>query len=106
MAAALYGRVRRSSGWTAATHWWTSSPTGGARGRFRWNCAGRSNEVIFVTNEKIWQEATMRRVIPLLCMLAFGAQAQPAPPPSGAQPPANPADQLVGLFGATCLHFA
>jgi len=48
----------------------------------------------------------MRRVIPLLCMLAFGAQAQPAPPPSGAQPPANPADQLVGLFGATCLHFA
>jgi hypothetical protein len=61
--------------------------------------------VIFVTTEKNWQEATMRHVIPLLCMVAFGAQAQPAPP-AGAQPPANPADQLVGLFGATCLHFA
>ena len=48
----------------------------------------------------------MRRVIPLLCMLALGAQAQPAPPGGAAQPPANPADQLVGLFGATCLHFA
>jgi len=48
----------------------------------------------------------MRRVIPLFCMLALGAQAQPAPPAGAAQPPANPADQLVGLFGATCLHFA
>jgi hypothetical protein len=52
----------------------------------------------------------MRRVIPLLVMLAGAAQAQPAQPgsgtaPGGAQPPANPADQLVGLFGATCLHF-
>jgi hypothetical protein len=48
----------------------------------------------------------MRRVIPLLAMLATTAQAQPAAPQGAAQPPANPADQLVGLFGATCLHFA
>jgi len=38
------------------------------------------------------------------------AAAQPMPPQgqSGGQPqpPANAADQLVGLFGATCLHFA
>jgi hypothetical protein len=61
--------------------------------------------VIF-SNQERWQEAAMRRVIPLFCMLALSAQAQPAPPAGSPQPPANPADQLVGLFGATCLHFA
>jgi len=33
----------------------------------------------------------------------FAAGAQPAP--GGAAPPANGADQVVGLFGATCLQF-
>ena len=45
----------------------------------------------------------MRRVSLLLVMLAATVQAQPAP--GAAEPAANPADQLVGLFGATCLHF-
>jgi hypothetical protein len=43
-------------------------------------------------------------------LAASPASAQPAPAPAKApgqpQTPANPADQLVGLFGATCLHFA
>ncbi len=47
-------------------------------------------------------------------LIAAPAVAQPMPPQGqgpgqgGGQPqaPANPADQLVGLFGATCLHFA
>jgi hypothetical protein len=39
-------------------------------------------------------------------LAATTAHAQPAAPPGAPQPPANPADQLVGLFGATCLHFA
>jgi hypothetical protein len=42
---------------------------------------------------------------------AVPAVAQPVPPQGQGQAgqpqaPANPADQLVGLFGATCLHFA
>ena len=43
------------------------------------------------------------------CLASSAALAQPAgSPPAGAEdatPPAG-ADQLVGLFGATCLHFA
>lgn len=50
----------------------------------------------------------------LLCALALAPIAAPAqtsmqaPPagPGGAQPTPNGADQLVGLFGATCLHFS
>jgi hypothetical protein len=50
----------------------------------------------------------------LLCALAMAPIPAPAQPamqaPPGAQggtaPPPSGADQLVGLFGATCLHFA
>jgi hypothetical protein len=55
----------------------------------------------------------MRRLLILasaLCAAAGTAMAQPAgaPPGQGMPPGAqvNGADQLVGLFGATCLHFA
>ena len=50
----------------------------------------------------------------LLVMTAVPACAQPRAPQgqamgqpgqAGQQPPPNPADQLVGLFGATCMHF-
>lgn len=51
----------------------------------------------------------MRVVVPAFLLLTSAALAQPqaAPPAQGGQPqqPANPADQLVGMFGATCLHF-
>ncbi len=53
----------------------------------------------------------MRPLLPLLGVLSalaiapLSAQAQ-AQAPAGAQPVPNGADQLVGLFGATCLHFA
>jgi hypothetical protein len=54
------------------------------------------------------------RFLPLLALAATSASAQPGPPPgqgpgqAAGQPqtPANASDQLVGLFGATCLHFA
>ena len=41
------------------------------------------------------------------CLFASAASAQPmgGSPPDSATPPTG-ADQLVGLFGATCLHFA
>jgi len=58
----------------------------------------------------------MRAPLPILCMasalavlpLAALAQApgQTGAPPGAAIPTPNGADQLVGLFGATCLHFA
>jgi hypothetical protein len=54
----------------------------------------------------------MRPFFPVIGLLttmaaALPAAAQPqAPAPGGAQPTPNGADQLVGLFGATCLHFA
>jgi hypothetical protein len=59
--------------------------------------------------------ARTHRAAPTLCLLAglacagTPALAQPPQPPAPQgqpQTPANPADQLVGLFGATCLHFA
>ncbi|HTZ69662.1 MAG TPA: hypothetical protein VMB71_03340 [Acetobacteraceae bacterium] len=48
------------------------------------------------------------KTMPVLALLLLSspALAQQGPPAGQAQPPANPADQLVGLFGATCLHFA
>ncbi len=55
----------------------------------------------------------MRPLLPLLGVLSAlviappSARAQaPGQAPGGAQPVPNGADQLVGLFGATCLHFA
>ena len=58
----------------------------------------------------------MRPILPLLgligglltapVMALAQAPAPGAQPPTGAQPTPNGADQLVGLFGATCLHFA
>ena len=44
----------------------------------------------------------------LICALAASAAAQTAmqAPAGGPAPAPNGADQLVGLFGATCLHFA
>ncbi len=52
----------------------------------------------------------MRPLMPLQLVLAASllaapALAQPAGQ-GGAAPAADPADQLVGLFGATCLHYA
>ena len=49
-------------------------------------------------------------LLPLLALAAPPALAQAGPPPARGQgqpqQPATAADQLVGLFGATCLHFA
>jgi hypothetical protein len=44
----------------------------------------------------------MRRILPILILLAPPALAQQAQP----QPPGSGAEELVGLFGAACLHFA
>jgi hypothetical protein len=52
----------------------------------------------------------MRSITTLILTLAAGtamAQTPPGPPDQGAAPPPSTgADQIVGLFGATCLHFA
>ena len=44
----------------------------------------------------------MRRIVPVLILLSGPAVAQQ----SAQQPPASGAEELVGLFGAACLHFA
>lgn len=46
--------------------------------------------------------APLLAVMALLAAPAVSASAQPA----GQQPPGSGAEELVGLFGATCLHFA
>jgi hypothetical protein len=52
----------------------------------------------------------MRRIVPVLALLAGPVAAQPALAQQGApqaqQPPGSGAEELVGLFGAACLHFA
>ncbi len=44
--------------------------------------------------------------LPASALAQTGMQAPPGQQPGGPQPVPNGADQLVGLFGATCLHFA
>jgi len=51
----------------------------------------------------------MRRALAVLAVITSAAVTGPAraqqPAAPANQQPADPADQLVGLFGATCLHF-
>jgi hypothetical protein len=70
-------------------------------------------------NHRALNRAAKWTVAALLAAAAMPAGAQPRAPmgqgmapgmgqpgqPGQQQPPANPADQLVGLFGATCMHF-
>jgi hypothetical protein len=63
-------------------------------------------------NYRVRSRAAKWTVAALLAAVAVPAGAQPRAPmgqgpgqPGQQQPPANPADQLVGLFGATCMHF-
>ncbi len=52
----------------------------------------------------------MRRVLSVLALMAGPAAMQPALAQQGGQqaqqPPGSGAEELVGLFGAACLHFA
>ena len=45
----------------------------------------------------------MRRILPVLMLLAGPAYGQSQ---AAQQPPGSGAEELVGLFGAACLHFA